>query len=134
MTEEKLVIRVNSDAKMSRGKYAAQAVHAALTALGVHPRIPVIVLGGKRSEIEQMSTVIQDAGRTEVEPGTVTAGTDYAPDIRSLTRALARDMSERMGNTQTNDFVVSLARAELTRAFDIIDRAYAAQALQRENE
>ncbi|WP_182252828.1 hypothetical protein [Microbacterium esteraromaticum] len=70
-------IWVNSGEKMSRGKYAAAAVHAALTAAGVHPGVPVIVLGGQRDHIERMSTVIRDAGRTEVEPGTATAGTDY---------------------------------------------------------
>lgn len=69
-------IWVNSNAKMSRGRYAAAAVHAALTAAGVHPGVPVIVLGGQRDHIEKMRTVVRDAGRTEVEPGTPTAGTD----------------------------------------------------------
>lgn len=68
---------VNWNTGMSRGKYAAAAVHAALTAAGVHPGVPVIVLGGQRGHIERMRTVIRDAGRTEVEPGTTTAGTDY---------------------------------------------------------
>lgn len=75
--ERRLVILVNDRARMSRGKYAAQAVHAALEALGVHPGVPVIVLGGSPAEIEKMRTVIHDAGRTEVEPGTLTAGTDW---------------------------------------------------------
>lgn len=73
----KLVIYVNSDAKMSRGKYAAQAVHAALLAMGAHPGTPVVVLGARRSEIAKMRTVVHDAGRTEVEPGTLTAGTNW---------------------------------------------------------
>lgn len=79
MTDDdgRIRIWVNSNAKMSRGKYAAAAVHAALTAAGVHPGAPVIVLGGQRDHIEKMVTVIRDAGRTEVEPGTPTAGTDY---------------------------------------------------------
>jgi PTH2 family peptidyl-tRNA hydrolase len=75
--EGRMRIWVNSDTGMSRGKYAAAAVHAALTAAGVHPGVPVIVLGGQRDHIERMRTVIRDAGRTEVEPGTTTAGTDY---------------------------------------------------------
>lgn len=72
-----VVIYMNSNAKMSRGKYAAQAVHAALTAFGVHPDLPVIVLGAPRTRVEQMRTTIRDAGRTEVEPGTLTAGTNW---------------------------------------------------------
>lgn len=79
MDERKLVIMVNDHAKMSRGKYAAQAVHAALLALDVHPDVPVIVLGGSPTEIAGMRTTVRDAGRTEVEPGTLTAGTDWVP-------------------------------------------------------
>lgn len=77
-------IWVNSNTGMSRGKYAAAAVHAALTAAGVHPGVPVIVLGGQRDHVQAMRTVIRDAGHTEVEPGTVTAGTDWAPALRAL--------------------------------------------------
>jgi PTH2 family peptidyl-tRNA hydrolase len=73
---ERIVIYANSN--VSRGKFAAAAVHAALTAAGVHPGLPVIVLGAKPSEIQGHDTVIRDAGRTEVEPGTVTAGTDWS--------------------------------------------------------
>lgn len=76
--EPKLRVLVSADASMTRGKYAAQAVHAALTALDVHPGVPVVVLGASRAEIEQQRVVIRDAGRTEVAPGTVTAGTDWA--------------------------------------------------------
>lgn len=74
---DRLVIRVRSDVKMSRGKYAAQAVHAALLHLGVHPGCPVIVLGGKRDEVEACDTHVNDAGWTEVEPGTLTAGASW---------------------------------------------------------
>lgn len=76
---DKIVIYLNTNAKMSRGKAAAHAVHAALTAAGVHPGIPVVVLGGKPRDIEQMHTHIRDAGRTELEPGTLTAGTNWRP-------------------------------------------------------
>lgn len=72
--EKRLVIRVRSG--MSRGKYAAAAVHAALLHFGVHPGTPVIVLGANKTEIEKMETIVTDAGRTEVEPGTITAGTN----------------------------------------------------------
>lgn len=74
---DRMIILVNSDAKMSRGKYAAAAVHAALLSVGAHHDGPVIVLGGKRSEVEAMSTVVFDAGKTEVGTGTATAGTDF---------------------------------------------------------
>ena len=59
----KLRIYVNSDANMSRGKYAAQAVHAALIALNVHPGVPVIVLGASREDIESLDVIVRDAGR-----------------------------------------------------------------------
>lgn len=75
--KNRMVIVVNSKAKMSRGKYAAQAVHAALLAVGAHPGGPVIVLGGNPEEIEEMRVQVRDAGRTELEPGTLTAGTDF---------------------------------------------------------
>lgn len=84
MDERKLIILVNDRVKMSRGKYAAQAVHAALLALGVHPEVPVIVLGGRPSEIAGMRTTVRDAGRTEVEPGTLTAGTDWEIEVPEL--------------------------------------------------
>lgn len=77
--ERKMRIYVRDDIKMSRGKYAAQAVHAALLAVGAHPDVPVIVLGAGREEIESKTTVVHDAGRTEVEPGTPTAGTNWRP-------------------------------------------------------
>ncbi len=77
---ERLIIRVRSDVKMSRGKYAPQAVHAALLHLGVHPGTPVIVLGGKRVEVEDMTTLVRDAGWTEVPPGTLTAGASWVTE------------------------------------------------------
>lgn len=77
---EPMKIYMNSNInKWSRGKYAAHAVHAALTAMGVHPGVPVVVLGAKPRDIEEMRVVIHDAGKTELEPGTLTAGTDYEP-------------------------------------------------------
>jgi PTH2 family peptidyl-tRNA hydrolase len=61
---QRLVIRVNTNANMSRGKYAAQAVHAALYAVGAHPGVPVVVLGAGHPQIETMPHVVRDAGRT----------------------------------------------------------------------
>lgn len=67
-------ILVNSGLKMSRGKYAAQAVHAALLAVGAHPGGPVIVLGATAEQIADCPVQVHDAGITELAPGTLTAG------------------------------------------------------------
>lgn len=66
--------------KATPNKLAAHAVHAALVALGVHPDCKVIVLDAGPTKIKQMTTVIYDAGHTELEPGTLTAGTNWPED------------------------------------------------------
>jgi PTH2 family peptidyl-tRNA hydrolase len=66
-------VLLNTNVKMSRGKACAQAVHAALQAFDV-PHGRVVVLMGKPDEVAAMDHVIRDAGVTEVEPGTLTAG------------------------------------------------------------
>jgi peptidyl-tRNA hydrolase, PTH2 family len=81
VSDEPLKILVNDGVKMSRGKYAAQAVHAALMAFGVHHGGPVIVLGGSVSEVSECEIQVHDAGRTEVEPGTLTAGVLAVPGV-----------------------------------------------------
>lgn len=68
---------VNSNLGWSRGKMAAHVAHTVLTAAGIHPDVPIVVLGAKPRVIEEMATHIRDEGRTELEPGTLTAGTDY---------------------------------------------------------
>lgn len=77
LDDARVRVFVNTNAKMSRGKMAAHVAHTVLTAAGVHPDVPIVVLGAKPRDIEQMRTVIRDAGKTELEPGTLTAGTDY---------------------------------------------------------
>lgn len=69
---ERLTIHTNKN--VSRGKAAAAAVHAALAHYGIEHGA-VIVLSASPGAIErQCSQVVYDAGRTEVKPGTVTAG------------------------------------------------------------
>jgi PTH2 family peptidyl-tRNA hydrolase len=103
MNELRLLVRLNSNIKMTRGKAAAQAIHAALLLLRAHPGTPVIVLGGKPSEIEVMPAQIRDAGRTELEPGTLTAGADWSwseglPPARTMDekKAFERAWDERV--------------------------------------
>ena len=77
---EKLRIYVNRKLDWSPNKRAAHAVHAALTAFGVHPGVKVVVLDAGPTKIEEMSVAIRDAGHTELEPGTLTAGTNWPED------------------------------------------------------
>lgn len=66
-------ILINTNVTMSRHRDAAQAVHAPLAAFGIeHGR--VVVLGSRPDDLRAMDVVVRDAGRTEVEPGTMTAG------------------------------------------------------------
>jgi PTH2 family peptidyl-tRNA hydrolase len=66
--------------KATPNKLAAHAVHAALVALGVHPDCKVVVLDAGPTKIKQMTTVIHDAGHTQLDPGTMTAGTNWPED------------------------------------------------------
>ena len=93
----KQVIAIRTDIKMSKGKIAVQVAHAAVTAFYEtylknkdkavkwleqgQPKIVVKVnslselqdIMEKAKEIGIISTLIRDAGYTELEPGTVTA-------------------------------------------------------------
>lgn len=73
-TEGRMVILVNKN--MSRGKQAAHAVHVALDHYGHTDHGAVIVLQESPTRIKEQAldgVFFQDQGRTEVEPGTVTA-------------------------------------------------------------
>lgn len=80
--DQKLRIYVNRTikGKATANKIAAHAVHAALTAFGVHPGGKVIVLDKGPTALKEMRVVIHDAGHTELEPGTLTAGTNWPED------------------------------------------------------
>ncbi len=71
-------ILVNQNVKMSPGKMAAQAAHAALFAYGIdHGR--VVVLMGRPNQVKVMDVLVHDAGTTEIAPGTLTAGATLIP-------------------------------------------------------
>ena len=94
--EYKVVVLVRQDVKMSKGKTAAQACHAAVScAVQAYKKRPSVFsqwdgIGQKvvclkvasKEELFQfkaiadaqglITAVVQDAGRTEIEPGTVT--------------------------------------------------------------
>lgn len=76
----KLRIYVNRKLNMTPNKRAAHAVHAALTAFGVHPGTKVVVLDKGHTEMAKMRTVIHDSGYTELEPGSLTASTNWPED------------------------------------------------------
>ncbi len=93
----KLVIVLREDLKMSPGKAAAQAAHAAVicsiiaykerkpefkawweegqkkVVLGAKGEEELIKLGKKAKKLGLITTIVQDAGMTELPPGTVTA-------------------------------------------------------------
>jgi PTH2 family peptidyl-tRNA hydrolase len=77
MEEKRLVIRINKNLKMSPHKAAAQAVHAALMLVDAHPGTPVIVLTGGRQTVLDQEVHVVDEGRTEIPPGSITAGASW---------------------------------------------------------
>ncbi|SDH38364.1 hypothetical protein [Microbacterium sp. 77mftsu3.1] len=97
--DDRIVVRYNTNVDMSRGKMAAHVAHAVLTAAGVHPGGPIIVLGGKPRDIEQMTTVMHDEGRTELEPGTLTTGTDFVFASRARREQATRDLMQIVATT-----------------------------------
>lgn len=68
-----MTILINRNISMSPGKLAAQAVHAALTYHGIdHGAVRVLM--ASPSKILDCKVQIRDAGKTELKPGTLTAG------------------------------------------------------------
>ena len=98
----KMVVVVRTDLGMSVGKMVAQACHAAVSASEESKRTKTkdwrrwMNTGGKKvaleaeslEELDITNVLIQDAGHTEVPPGTVTClglGPDQAMNIDSVT-------------------------------------------------
>ncbi len=78
--QPKMRIYLNRNNDWTPNKRAAHAVHAALIAVGTHPDCKVVVLDKGPTVIAEMTTVVHDAGHTELEPGTLTAGTNWPND------------------------------------------------------
>ncbi len=108
----KQVIVVRNDIKMSKGKMAAQSSHAAVDAshkvdkkildawkkegqkkviLKVKSEGELLELAEKCKKMKLVHSLITDAGRTELEPGTITAlgiGPDTEEKINKVTGSL----------------------------------------------
>jgi peptidyl-tRNA hydrolase len=78
----KLKIIYRKNLKMSPGKIAAQAVHAAIGIGCTDPMMTVVVLGVSDKGFTEIVNIVdcfvlKDAGYTEVKPGTVTCAAYY---------------------------------------------------------
>jgi PTH2 family peptidyl-tRNA hydrolase len=83
--DDRLVILLNDNVKMTPKKAAAQAVHAALMAYGVSHGA-VVVLGARPGQIrDQCDILVCDAGWTELPSGTLTAGVRRGSDSQVRT-------------------------------------------------
>lgn len=83
MSEQAVYVVIRRDLKMRRGKEIAQGIHA-VAKLGYVPGLPLIVLQaanlfelagmiGEAQDRGVPTAYTNDAGHTEVEPGTITA-------------------------------------------------------------
>ena len=103
MAEIKQVMVVRTDLEMGKGKIAAQVAHAALESAeeSMHRhtswyqewkaqgQAKVVLKGSGDAQLQELfrkarsmglpSSLIQDAGRTQLEPGTVTALLSFRP-------------------------------------------------------
>ena len=115
--DERLTILANKN--VSRGKMAAAAVHAALMHYGI-PHGAVIVLGASPGRIEdECSLIIRDAGRTEVEPGTVTAGVREG-EVDTQRHALL-DAATELAHKLRNPYRPETARQECRDRSVLVD-------------
>ena len=132
-TEGRMVILVNKN--MSRGKQAAHAVHVALDHYGHTDHGAIIVLQESPTRIKEQAldgVFFQDQGRTEVEPGTVTAcvksfETVEVPEAYTgLSGEATHDIAVEKAIKGYRDALNSLAEAEnLLYSFSADDRMQA---------
>tara|TARA_B100000123_G_scaffold25877_1_gene17834 strand:- start:630 stop:1040 length:411 start_codon:yes stop_codon:yes gene_type:complete len=102
----------NLHGKITPGKLAAHAAHAALHAYGIDYTHPIVVLSAGKGRIEAMEVVIRDAGHTELTPGTITTGVEHSRDERlaghdaALLRELAGKI--RAGSDRQDKYTIAL--------------------------
>lgn len=88
MTTEPPPLRIwwnkNLHGKISPGKLAAHAAHAALEAYGITHEHAIVVLAAGKAKIEAMPLNIRDAGHTELAPGTLTTGCEDTTHLNWL--------------------------------------------------
>lgn len=108
----KMILVIRSDLKLTKGKTASQAAHAAvicfkktletdssLASKWLNVGQPKIVLKGTLEELEKLreqaesagvvTTLVLDAGKTQISPGTATClglGPDYEEKIDALVK------------------------------------------------
>lgn len=118
-TEGRMVILVNKN--MSRGKQAAHAVHVALDHYGHTDHGAVIVLQESPTRIKEQAldgVFFQDQGRTEVEPGTVTAC------VKSFEEVETPEAYTGLGGEATLEIRLQKAAAKLAEAQKEFNKAH----------
>jgi len=141
-TEGRMVILVNKN--MSRGKQAAHAVHVALDHYGHTDHGAVIVLQESPTRIVENAlngVYFQDQGRTEVEPGTVTAC------VKSFETVEVPEAYTGLSGEATHEIAVEKALRDYRKAsleenkafdrlysFSVDDRAAALQRIKSRGE
>lgn len=120
-TETRLVVKMNKDLKMSKGKYAAQAIHAALLLTRSHHGGPVVVLGGTKGQVQKCDVVVVDSGRTEVKPNSTTAGAYWDERVIPLDKvealAVESEMQDKEQSVWSNKTYAD-AKRELQHIWD----------------
>ena len=120
----------NLHGKISAGKLAAHAAHAALAAYGIKYTHPIVVLAAGKGKIEAMPINIRDAGHTELAEGTLTTGVEDESHRWALAEAYASGVAE--GIRQAREEVRMLpcyGTRETGFRFDEVDRADVLEAL-----
>lgn len=118
----------NLQGKISPGKLAAHAAHAALAAYGIVYEHPIVVLAAGKARIEQMPISIRDAGHTELAPGTVTTGVEL-PRVSRVPAVHEKTIRETLtqaivGATQDGYWLLEDATFRLTDEGELVADVY----------